>query len=290
MFNIYTTLIYYYKYNNMTEEIKKENTKNTSTTEKKTQQKKSPYQTHWHSFWFGFMSALAVVLFFLLLGTITNRVSFGTNSSSKKVAIKKTETTTVEKEEKTPEIKPQDATELAKAFNVDKDALQTCIDERRYAQKVKDDIKSGKEAGVQGTPHSFVLIDDAMYEIPGAYSEEGMREFFDDLLAGKDPRAKDLSDTRTLAPINDTDWVRGDDNARITVVEYTDVDCPFCKKFHEATNNIMGDYPNDVRWVVRHMPSDGLHPDARAKAEVAECLGELGGAEAFWKYFDTMLQ
>ncbi|MEA3322843.1 MAG: thioredoxin domain-containing protein [Patescibacteria group bacterium] len=254
--------------------------------------KKSQYQTHWHSFWFGFMSALAVVLFFLLIGTITNRVSFGDHAPTKRVAITKSDKKDVSKAPTENETAPpvsQSVSAIIGELGIDAAAFDTCMDEKRYEEAVKDDIKGGQEAGVEGTPHSFVLIDSAVYEIPGAQTEEGVREFFDDLLAGKDPRAKDISATRTVAPVTTDDWVRGDDDARITVIEYTDVDCPFCKKFHTSTTNIMEDYPNDVKWVFRHMPSDGLHPQARMKAEASECIGELGGAEAFWQYIDKLL-
>ncbi|HIP49879.1 MAG TPA: hypothetical protein EYG99_00330 [Candidatus Pacebacteria bacterium] len=248
-----------------------------------TQQDKQ-YKTHWHSFWFGFMSALSVILLFLLIGTITERVSFG-EFSPKKTSIKKsTETIT-------------DVPPISKSFeqfikdnNIDKEAFDVCLADGRYKETVQNDIDSGKAAGVKGTPHSFVLIDDAIYEIPGAHTEKGMREFFDDLLSGNDARAKDISTTTELAPVSETDWIRGEDDARITVIEYSDIDCPFCKDFHISITNLMDDYAEDVRWVFRHMPIDGLHPDARTKAEASECIGELGGVDAFWKYIDTLLK
>ena len=250
-----------------------------------TKVKKTPYQTHWHSFWFGFMCALAVVLFFLLIGTVTNRISFN-DTPAKKVAIKKT--AKIEGGETTPT--PKSLLTIVESLDVPMDEFNICMDEGRYAEAVKDDVTSGQLAGVKGTPHSFVLIDDAIYEIPGAVDEAGVREFFDDLLASNDPRAENLSDTITLASVDKDDWMRGSDNARITVIEYTDVDCPFCKKFHESTANIMSDYSNDVKWVFRHMPSDGLHPDARKKAEAAECIGQISGPETFWQYIDTLLK
>jgi len=244
----------------------------------------SPYKTHWHSFWFGFMSALAVVLFCLLIGTVTNRIVFN-NTTTKTIAIQKTTVST-----NTPTPTPESLIETVTNLGVNMDEFNTCMDENRYSKAVNDDIKSGQRAGVKGTPHSFVLIDDAIYEIPGAVDEAGVRDFFDDLLAGNNPRAEDLSATITLAPIDDTDWIRGDDGARITVIEYTDLDCPFCKKFHTSTTNIMGNYNSDVKWVFRHMPSDGLHPDARKKAEAAECIGQISGAKTFWQYIDILLK
>ena len=241
------------------------------------------YKTHWHSFWFGFMSALAVVLLCLLIGTIFGYMSFN-KIHTKRVPI----STTQDNKEKSNETSPS-ITQLVHDIGIDESAFEQCMTENRYADAVQADIDSGIKAGVKGTPHSFVLIDDAIYEIPGAYEEKGMREFFDDLLAGNAPRAKDIHQTTDLAPVDENDWIRGSDNARITVIEYTDLDCPFCKKFHKSTTNMINDYHDSVRWVFRHMPSDGLHPQARTKAQAAECVGELGGAESFWKYIDISL-
>ena len=241
------------------------------------------YKTHWHSFWFGFMSALATTLLFLLIGTITQRVSFG-ESSPKKTPINEPSEILSETSSNTT----QSLEQFIQDNKINKEELDTCLADKRYAETVQNNIDSGTAAGVKGTPHSFVLVDDSIYEIPGAYSEKGMREFFDDLLAGNELRADDISKTTELAPVNDNDWIRGEDNARITIIEYSDVDCPFCKDFHTSTTNLMDDYAQDVRWIFRHMPIDGLHPNARTKAETSECIGELGGAAAFWKYIDLL--
>jgi len=240
------------------------------------------YATHWNSFWFGFMSALTVTFFLLFIGTVFEQISFNIHPA-KKVTIK-----TQEQKPEKDTTTNQTLTDFLKKNNIDEEKINSCVSQKTYAQKVKDDAKSGKEAGVKGTPHSFVLIGDAVYEIPGAQSEEGMREFFDDLLSGKKPRAKDISKTVKLKPVDDNDWIAGSDDAKITVIEYSDLECPFCKKFHKATTNMMQDYAKDVRWVFRHTPIDNLHPKAREKAETAECIGNIAGAPMFWKYLDNV--
>lgn len=242
---------------------------------------KKIYKTHWHSFLFGFMCALSVVLSILLILTITNHITFKNNSSPKKVSLP-------DKAESEKMITPnQSLQDIVASLDIDMNEFQACMDEGRFAQTVQENIDSATAAGVQGTPHSFVLIDNALYEIPGAYSEKGMREFFDDLLAGNDPLAEEISAKTDLAPINDDDWIIGDDSARITVIEYSDMDCPYCKAFYQATKNIMTDYPA-IRWAFRHMPVDGLHPQAREKAETAECIGSIGGGVKFWEFLDMM--
>lgn len=242
------------------------------------------YKTHWHSFWFGFMCALATVLFALLVFTVTEKITFNQITSQKKAKV-----TDVAQE---PSEKIADASleDLAANLEISREEFTTCMTERRHEQIVQDNIDSGTKAGVKGTPHSFVLIDDAIYEIPGAYDEAGMREFFDDLLAGNDPRATDVSAERDVEPVGETDWIIGNEDARITVIEYSDIDCPYCKSFHASISNMRTDYVDDVRWVFRHMPVDGLHPNAREKAEAAECVGEIGGGVSFWQYIDTLFE
>lgn len=93
-----------------------------------------------------------------------------------------------------------------------------------------------------------------------------------------------------LADVTEADWIRGKDDARITLVEYSDLECPFCKRFHETLNQLMATYPNDVRWVYRHYPLASLHPKAAKEAEATECAGEQGGEEAFWKYTDRLYE
>ena len=91
-----------------------------------------------------------------------------------------------------------------------------------------------------------------------------------------------------LSEISDSDWVRGNKDAKIAIVEFTDIECPYCQQFHETMVQVLDAYPNDVKWVYRHLPLPSLHPNAPKDAEAAECVGELGGQEAFWEYVDTL--
>lgn len=89
-----------------------------------------------------------------------------------------------------------------------------------------------------------------------------------------------------VKPVNESDHIRGNKDAEITIVEYSDFECPFCSKFHQTMEQIMADYESTgkVAWVYRHFPLDQIHPDARPAAEASECVAELGGNDAFWKY------
>lgn len=88
-----------------------------------------------------------------------------------------------------------------------------------------------------------------------------------------------------LRAVSDADHVRGPAAAKVTIVEYSDTECPFCKRFHGIMQDIMKDNPNDVRWVYRHAPLEQLHKKAFKEAVAAECAGEQG---KFWEMLDLV--
>lgn len=93
-----------------------------------------------------------------------------------------------------------------------------------------------------------------------------------------------------VAPISAEDHVLGNPNAPIAIIEYSDIDCPFCKDFQSTMTRIMNEYGKNgqVVWAYRHFPLDQLHPEARAKAEATECVASLAGNKAFWEYLDAL--
>jgi len=94
-----------------------------------------------------------------------------------------------------------------------------------------------------------------------------------------------------VAPVTEDDHIRGNPNADIMIVEFSDYDCPFCKRFHEETMmQVMNDYGADgqIAWVYRHFPLEQLHPNAPKIAEASECVAKLGGNEAFWTFSDLV--
>ena len=93
-----------------------------------------------------------------------------------------------------------------------------------------------------------------------------------------------------LNPISSADYVLGNPDAPITVVEFSDTECPFCKMFQNTMQSVMDIYGKDgkVAWVYRHFPLDQLHSKSRKEAEAVECVGDLGGSDAFWKMLNTI--
>lgn len=93
-----------------------------------------------------------------------------------------------------------------------------------------------------------------------------------------------------LKPVTSADWILGDPNAPVKIVEFSDPECPFCKRFHVTMKQIVQEYKGKVAWVYRHFPLDSLHSQARKEANAMECAGELGGNVKFWAYLDRLME
>lgn len=87
---------------------------------------------------------------------------------------------------------------------------------------------------------------------------------------------------------NDKDHIRGSLDAQVYLIEYTDLECPFCKQFHPTAEQALSEYGDKIAWVYRHFPLDSLHPKADKEAEGAECAFEQAGNDGFWKFVDKI--
>lgn len=96
------------------------------------------------------------------------------------------------------------------------------------------------------------------------------------------------SDIENVLPISETDYPRGNPDAPVQIIEFSDLECPFCKSFHQTMKKAMDEYGKDGRivWIYRHMPLESIHPKAKKSAEAAECAAELGGNNGYWDYID----
>lgn len=93
-----------------------------------------------------------------------------------------------------------------------------------------------------------------------------------------------------IEPVSETeDHILGNINtAEVTIVEFSDTECPYCKVFHQTLHKTMAKYPGKIAWVYRHFPLDSIHPKTRMEARATECVASIGGNDAFWKYLDMI--
>ncbi|MFH1426020.1 MAG: thioredoxin domain-containing protein [Candidatus Kerfeldbacteria bacterium] len=71
----------------------------------------------------------------------------------------------------------------------------------------------------------------------------------------------------------------------VTIIEYSDIDCPYCKQYHDTAKDVLEKYDGRVKLSYKHFPLTSLHPEAASKANAAECAGDQG---LFWEFLDAM--
>ena len=93
-----------------------------------------------------------------------------------------------------------------------------------------------------------------------------------------------------LKATTDQDHVRGNRKAAVSIVEFSDTECPFCKRFHPTIKEVAASYGDKVNWVYKYFPLDQLHPHSRKEAEAVECASEIAGNDGFWKFLDRIYE
>lgn len=90
--------------------------------------------------------------------------------------------------------------------------------------------------------------------------------------------------------ISENDHIRGNPDAAVYFIEYSDIECPFCKSLHDTLLRLMDEYGKEgnLAWVYRHFPIERNHPTAATVSHATECVAELSDNETFWKYLDQL--
>ena len=88
-------------------------------------------------------------------------------------------------------------------------------------------------------------------------------------------------------PVTPDDHIQGDSNARITLVEYGDYECPYCGRAYYSVKNLQARYGQQLRFVFRNFPLTQIHPYAEPAAETAEFAG---AHKHFWEMHDGLYE
>jgi len=92
-----------------------------------------------------------------------------------------------------------------------------------------------------------------------------------------------------LAQILDGAYIKGNADAPIVWLEYSDLECPYCKRLHDAgsIDEVMEQYGDQVAFSFKHYPLS-FHPLAARGAEAAECAAEMGGSDAYYAFVEEV--
>ncbi len=175
--------------------------------------------------------------------------------------------------------KPTFYQEIAQRLGLNMGQFDKCVADRKYQNRVEEDYQLGQRVGISGTPGGFVNGQ----ALQGAIPYEQLKTIIDAELKSPSSFPAQL----TIAP---QEHIRGNLNAPVTIVEFSDFECPFCRRFHPTAQQALAEYGDRVRWVYKHFPIDQIHPQARPAAEVSECIAEQKGNEGFWQFADIIFE
>ena len=171
---------------------------------------------------------------------------------------------------------------LAAQIRLDTNKFEQCLSSGKYEKKVKDDIAYGGTVGVSGTP-AFFINGIAIF---GAQPQTKFEEIIEAELKDKSGDKVAGVETSGRKTINSSGYVRGNKNAPIRIVDFSDFQCPFCERAYPTMKALEAKYGNKLSLEYRHFPLS-FHPYAQKAAEASECAGEQG---KFWQMHDAMFE
>ncbi|NIR30845.1 MAG: thioredoxin domain-containing protein [Gammaproteobacteria bacterium] len=121
----------------------------------------------------------------------------------------------------------------------------------------------------------------------------GIQRFVDQQRAAAQARQQQGARERVknMRPVSiERDHIYGDSDATVSLIEYSDFECPYCKRFHPIAKTLVDGSGGKVNWVYRHFPLSIHDPGAMREALASECAAAQGGNDAFWKYADAIFE
>lgn len=184
--------------------------------------------------------------------------------------------------------------DLANGVKLNGNKIVTCMNSGEKSAQVQKDQQEGEAIGVQGTPAFY--INGRFFG--GAFPLSIFKEVIDKELNGTgSDEVTDYSQTlqtysqrgafnpkAVKITLGDAPVV-GASNAKVTIVEYSDFQCPFCSQVEPTLKQILSEYEGKVKLAYKHFPLQSIHPHAQKTAEASECAKDQG---KFWEFHQAL--
>jgi protein-disulfide isomerase len=186
---------------------------------------------------------------------------------------------------------------LGASLDLDQVDFAACVKEMRHGDLVQADLDLGLSRGIRSTP-SFFLNDQLLVGAqPAAVFNEAIAAIAGgETIAEVEPPQESPLRPPRVAPeaveINLDNYAaaQGDPDAPVTVVEFTDYQCPYCQRYAQDTlPQLISEKVDsgEIYYVIKDLPLDSIHPNARAAAAAARCAGEQ---DAYWEMHDLLFE
>ena len=188
---------------------------------------------------------------------------------------------------------------FAKDLKLNTGKFNKCLDSGEKKTAVDKDTAYGQSLGVQGTPGFFI---NGQF-LAGAFPFEFFKEIIDKQIDGTSSSEctsysadlqKYCSDPQNLNfnPVAKEVDVKnmvatGAKNAKVTIVEFSDFECPFCIRAYPTVRQVLKEYKDDVKLYYKQYPLVQIHPNALKAAEASLCAADQG---KFWEFHDKIFE
>ena len=188
-------------------------------------------------------------------------------------------------------VEPSNGPTLSEQVGVTKDKFTACVnatDKTSLQTKVIASMESamkGIPPEQRGTPYAVIIGSNGFKsEIRGAYPIDEVKKRIEEVKSGKVTTAEYKGE---VAITEEGDHMMGSSNATVKVIEYSDLECPYCKMFHATMKQVVSESNGGVSWVYRHWP---IHAGSMYKLVASECVAKIKGNDAFWKYVESIFE
>lgn len=164
------------------------------------------------------------------------------------------------------------------AGDINLDEFNACLEDPAQQQEVQNDFNAGQQAGVTGTLSFFINGN----QLTGAQPYSVIKAEIEKAL--ENPEQMGPAEVET-----DGDPMLGNPDASVTVIEFSDYECPFCKRYWtQSYPQLKEEYidTGKIKYVFRDFPLTNIHPNAVNIAVAANCVGEQLGDEGYFKFHD----
>ena len=203
--------------------------------------------------------------------------------------------------ESAPKLEDADLEAVAKKIGLSWDKVKKAIDDDKYAAKLQASADLAKKLNANGTPHffangvrikgaqpfdAFKKVIDAQLAVADALVKKGIApdKVYEEIMKGaEEPGVKKVDPPTADNPF------KGGAAAKLVIQQFSDFQCPYCRRVEETVDQIQKTYGNKVKIVWRNMPLP-FHKDARPAAEAACEAFAQKGADGFWKFHNKLFE
>lgn len=203
-----------------------------------------------------------------------------------------------------PKLEDADFQSIAAKTGIGWDSVRTAIEQQKYMDKIEQSMETANDFQARGTPHFFING----VRLAGAQPFEKFKSVIDEqlakakgLIAKGTPRAKIYEEVtrdgkqppppeRKEVPAPDASSpFKGGANAKVVIQEFSEFQCPFCKRVTPTLDELAKEYGNRIKVVWRHLPLP-FHKEAPLASEAAQEAFAQKGNAGFWAFHDKLFE